>query len=129
MILALGVLVGLLFLEETHERKKHRRDVGVEIGKCLLKRFNAIPEPARVITMAKGNFENREVLPEDDAPPGYRTTEGSPRQSSSRSQSPNVVPTDLRFSSRSNSIKRTEGVRKAFTKQVILNIVGFGLLA
>ena len=32
----IGLLIGILFLEESHEDKKDRRDVGLELGKWLL---------------------------------------------------------------------------------------------
>ena len=128
-ILVLGVLVGILFLEETHETKKHRRDIGIETGRWLQHCLNPKAEPVAVKTTAKGHIEDEENLLEDEAPPGYRTTEGSPRQPSSRLQSPNVVPTDLRFGIRRNGLNDRQLRTSAFTRQVILNIIGFGLLA
>ncbi len=129
IILAFGVLVGILFLEETHESKRHQRDVGIEIGRWALKVFSSKPEANFASKSTKGNVENQGIPLEEDAPPGYRTTEGSPRHPSSRLQSPNILPTDLRLGGRRKAMNKPDGVRKAFTKQVLLNIVGFGLLA
>ena len=128
VILATGVLVGILFLEETHESKKHRRDLGIEAGRWLMDHVNVRPKSKVGTMFAKGNFEDDVTLAEDDAPPGYRTTEGSPCLPSSRLQSPNVLPQDLRAGTKC-STARPRGTHKAFTKQVILNIIGFGLLA
>ena len=128
-ILALGVLVGVLFLEETHVIKKHRRDIGIETGKWLLQHLNVKSKTTPVVRFTKGSLEDQDTLLEEDAPPGYRTTEGSPREPSSRLQSPTVIPTDLRFGHKKYTMHKPQGVRKAFTKQVVLNIVAFGLLA
>ena len=129
VILGLGVLVGILFLEETHECRKHRRDRGIEIGRWLLNYFSNEAKPIGLTEYAKSYIEDQETLPDEDVLPGYRTTEGSPLQPSSRLQSPLVAPADLRLDRRTNKASKPKGVRKAFTKQVILNIVGFGLLA
>ena len=129
VILALGVVIGILFLEETHEGKKQRRDRGLESGRWLLRRFNIKVESARVAECGKNDLNNYETMLEEDAPPGYRTTEGSPRQSCSRSGSPNMTPTGSHSDNARNRLNKTSSMRKAFTRQVVLNIVGFGLLA
>ena len=60
-------------------------------------------------------MDDSQPLLEDESPPGYRTTEGS-----SRAESPSMRTT--------TSPKRV-GLQKTFSKQVILNIVGYGILA
>lgn len=130
VILAVGVTVGILFLEETHAEKKHRRDVGLELGRWMLRqRKNETPSNNHA-KLGDANIEESRSLLEDDEPPGYRTTEGTPYQQVSRAQSP--VP-NARFAL---DIKVLEGlelkadsVHKAFTKQVIMNIAGYGILA
>ena len=89
IILALGVLIGILFLEETHEEKRYRRDVGLEIGDWITRRCR-IQESCHISDKAgDANLAEAEsLLIEDDEPPGYRTTDGTPRQQVSRSQSP-----------------------------------------
>lgn len=129
MVLAIGVVIGLLFLEETHESKKHRRDVGLEAGRWLLRRFKNRPEPIIYIKARETDIEAYDVGLEDEAPPGYRTTEGSPCQPSSRAQSPMAVPADIKLTGHRHIAGSTRGIRRAFTRQVILNIAGFGLLA
>jgi hypothetical protein len=131
MVLAIGVVIGVLFLEETHDSKKHRHDVGLEAGRWLLRRFHSRLEPIAYMKVHETNIEGLDIAleDEDEAPPGYRTTEGSPRQPSSRSQSPMVVPADLESTGRRHTEAGTRGVKKIFTRQVILNIAGFGLLA
>lgn len=41
-VLVCGITTGLLFLEETHSQKKHRRDVGLEVGDAVLERLFGI---------------------------------------------------------------------------------------
>ncbi len=131
VILACGVAIGILFLEETHEKKKYNRDVGLEAGKWILSKFRrAEIDVLDNMKAADANVDESRSLLEDEQPPGYRTTDGSPRQPSSRALSP--VPTEDSCSMRfGKDLKKRQrrGVQKAFNKQVILNIVGYGILA
>lgn len=129
MVLGAGVVIGILFLEETHEGKKDHRDAGIEIGRWLLRHLRSRPEPVCISKISEASIEAHQTLLEDEAPPGYRTTEGSPRQPSSCSQSPRAGPADSKWNRGRRSMSNPRGVRNAFTKQVILNIIGFGILA
>ena len=125
IILVSGVVVGVLFLEETHEEKKHHKDRGVEIGKRLLAWFGNNGHQAF-------SEETMETTPpafgDDDEPPAYRTADGTPRGSLNRTRPCSVSADDLKAKLQSPKLKH-RGVKRAFTKQVILNIVGFGILA
>ncbi|KAL2057173.1 hypothetical protein ABVK25_002225 [Lepraria finkii] len=128
VVLAFGVMIGILFLEETHGDKKCRRDKGIEAGRWLLSHLGYKQPLVFAEKSAEVNLDDYENLLEEEAPPGYRTTEGSPRISSSRCQSPGAARTNSKFSGR-RVLSKPRGVKKAFTKQVVLNILGFGLLA
>ncbi|KAL9120501.1 MAG: hypothetical protein Q9187_002944 [Circinaria calcarea] len=124
VILACGVVIGILFLEETHVELKDRRDVGLEAGRWILSHFKRSPAYAQEFDKAAdANMDESRSLLEDDLPPGYRTTDGSPRHPSSRAESPDSSFHKLERTS------RPMGMQKAFTKQVVLNIVGYGILA
>lgn len=125
VILACGVLIGILFLEETHEDKKGRRDVGLETGRWLLAKVWHDKSPSSELPkLFDANMEETQaLLDEDDAPPGYRTTEGSPRLPSSRARSPS------RDDLCTGAARHGLGVAKAFNRQVILTIIGYGILA
>lgn len=125
MIVAFGVIIGVLFLEETHELRKHQRDVGLEYGKWILSRFTRSSSPDSLNKAGDANIEESRPLVEDELPPGYRTTEGSPRDPSSRAQSPGSK-TCLQDR---GPVPKLPGVHHAFTKQVVVNIVGYGILA
>ena len=129
VVLGFGVLIGILFLEETHEDKKYRRDVGLELGAYILKYFRKSSDDAMLDKDGHVMTEESLTLLEDEPPPGYRTTEASPRDPSSRSHSPNVRSPPWPLKDETRPKCRSPGVRKAFTKQVWLNIVGYGILA
>ena len=123
-------LVGVLFLEETHEELKGRRDFGIEAGRWLLGQSQArLADQITVSKAGEANIQEHFALLEDEEPPGYRTTDGSPYHPSTPSCSPSALPADTKSKPRRGLRSKPRGIRKAFTKQVILNIVGFGLLA
>lgn len=121
VILILGITNGILFIEETHPVLKHNRDRGRELGDCFqrqasrfLRRFG----PTVVDTLSPNELHRMPT----DSPPGYRSTESSPLLTS--------VPgapqaTDLEKS----GVQENRGLSKTFTRQVILIIVGYGILA
>ncbi|KAL2000301.1 hypothetical protein VTN02DRAFT_3291 [Thermoascus thermophilus] len=130
VILALGITIGLLFLEETHPEKKHRRDRGLDLGHMLLDRCLGSRVQLPADASFDGPFEPDHARFEDDPPPDYRSTEGSPRLSSVT----DVRPTsddedededDLEGQSRSKAC----GFRSIFTRQIVFNIISYGLLA
>ena len=129
IILTIGVLIGVLFLEETHERKRTRRDVGLEVGQWILNRFRGQLESPSFEKAHEANLEEVRSLLEDDLPPGYCTREGSPRSNVSRAQSPAVGCMDFKARCEKRIETKPRGVQQALTKQVILNIIGYGLLA
>lgn len=124
-VLLFGITIGVLFLEETHPDLKSRRDYGVDLGRRLISKV--IRHEASVSVERKfGNFTTSEVaqLIENEAPPGYRSTEGSPRLSSATLKSPSTNDVELgcpRASEWSSP--------KTFNRQVILVIIGYGILA
>lgn len=119
-----SLIVGLLFLEETHEDKKDRLDVGLEIGKWIMRKVRGQREPELSMAAKTGYLEEAVYLlaeeSEDEQPPGYRSTEGSPRLTSISTAS------SLRTPPRANP---KPSMRSAFTPQVMLNIIGYGILA
>lgn len=129
-ILAVGVTIGILFLEETHAGKKQKRDVGLEVGSWILRRKRREELPDTYTKPEDANVEESTSLLDDDKPAGYRTTEGTPCQQSSRAQSPAAtarMALDIRV--KEGLERKPQGAHKAFTKQVIMNIAAYGILA
>jgi MFS family permease len=130
LICLVGVVNGLLFLEETHSAKKHQRDRGIELGKWLLSTIPcraADDSPDQVdqsqLKYDEWSSEGQPLL--EEQLPGYRTTENSPENSPRLATSEVVeepqeslhLDADLRNNS------------KIFTKSVVLNVIAFGILA
>lgn len=130
IILACGVAIGILFLEETHEEKKHRKDIGLKIGEWILSKFRiASGHPVDGFSKASeaNLYEVQSLLKEDEQPPGYRSTEGSPRPPVSRvplleskHQAASIAP---------DTSRKRPSLMDALSKQVVLIIIGYGILA
>lgn len=124
-----------MFLEETHQQKKHRRDFGLEVGEWLLSRFRTTKTcPMGDFSKAgEANFHECRSLLDDaeqdeEKPPGYRSTETSPSPSMRRPLPLHKHDQGGAVISKAGS-QPSKSMEKAFTKQVILNIIGYGILA
>lgn len=112
-ILCCGLIVGTLFLEETHAERKHDRDLGLEVGHWILVRFC----PSKVPEI----MQEKATLPEElekllmQKLPSYRSSGSFSTQSS--------------ISDNINASSKFAGASKAFTKAVIMNIVAYGIIA
>ncbi|CAG8961959.1 hypothetical protein HYFRA_00013739 [Hymenoscyphus fraxineus] len=126
IIVTFGVVIGILFLEETHQEKKHRRDPGLEAGRWIIRKVTG--GGSRISSREKVmDFQEAvALLHEDEQPPGYRTNEGSPLLPSTPSPEPNE---ELDLNDTTTIYKPKPAVSKAFTRQVVLNIIGYGILA
>ncbi|KAF9783643.1 hypothetical protein IL306_008589 [Fusarium sp. DS 682] len=129
-----GVIIGLLFLDETHAEKKAQRDRGRELGDYLASWFGGVtkcngrgrsPEKQALLG-GKQNVQylSTSVRPgsahSDEALPAYRSQENSPRLAPQPdTQSLNEVPLEP-------VVVRKP---KTFTKPVIMNIISYGILA
>lgn len=127
-----GVVIGILFLEETHADKKNRHDPGLALGKCITRRFSRKREDLKDDSIS----ETSSLLSRHESLPDYRTTENSPVLSSTPAADMEAQPlldTDVVDNRLRSSTKRTEKAsipaREAFTRPVIMNIVSYGILA
>ncbi|KAK2612566.1 hypothetical protein QQS21_001336 [Conoideocrella luteorostrata] len=132
-----GLVVGFLFLEETHPAKKQQRDVGCELGDRLMGVVRNVP-----ICRGLGRNAEKESLLANDRLSSYSTSEGSSALSEteellpayrSRETSPNLTTrcksttrpaSDIRCGDRDGNEKTV-----IFTKPVIMNIMSYGILA
>lgn len=129
-VVILGVLVGFLFLEETHHTKKYERDVGLEFGKRILAVFQRNEDANRLKSekiISLITEETELLIDEFEQLPGYQTTEGSPQLNVT------AQPEILDIISLDNTEfvpkQEREAPLKPFTTQIILNIAGYGILA
>ncbi|KAG4428561.1 hypothetical protein IFR05_015957 [Cadophora sp. M221] len=128
VIVTCGVIIGILFLEETHAEKKYRHDPGLEAGKWILSKVTRCADmKSSRCEKAADLDEVMSLLSDDEQPPGYRTTDGSPKLPSTPSPEPQEA-LDLNAPA-VVLLRERPAATKAFTRQVILNIVGYGVLA
>ncbi|KAF2193774.1 MFS general substrate transporter [Zopfia rhizophila CBS 207.26] len=122
-VVVCGLTVGILFLEETHEDKKHDRDRGREVGQWILNKV-CRREADMSFSDKDGSLDEMRSILEDHSPRAYRSTDSSPTLCSSRTSIAEPPLYDLEKDSRP-PLK----FREAFTKQVCLNIICYGVLA
>lgn len=129
VVLVAGIVVGLLFLEETHPEKKHRRDRGLELGNWLMGRCRGFGVlTAEDDTDVKADAVDSDCFDDDEevAPPAYRSSEASPRLGPVKEVDNLVDDDDVEKQMGGQS---GGGKPKAFTRQVIFNIIAYGILA
>lgn len=130
-----GVIVGLLFLDETHAAKKMQHDRGREIGNRIAALFRRAstchgrsPEKASLLHHGDvvGYCSTESQRPkfgesdEDEPLPIYRSQENSPKLS----------PKSCPKSADSVDVQPVAAEKmKTFTKPVIMNIMSYGILA
>ncbi|KAG6008379.1 hypothetical protein E4U21_004583 [Claviceps maximensis] len=135
-----GVIVGFLFLEETHASKKQQHDAGREMGDRLLCLLHNVP-----ICYGLGRNVEKDSLLTQNRPAGYHTIPGA-TYDSDMSETEETLPA---YQSRENSPRLTPRTQPAvkptavtepceikseekmviFTKPVIMNILSYGVLA
>lgn len=148
-VVAFSMIVGFLFLEETHEDLKNKRDVGLEFGNWILTPFARMARSK--ISGQKGDLSDESLmLMVDDLPPDYRSTASSPelcptspaglpppyrsidcspRQSLSDMEADMARDVEEALNGSEQNHKAAASKSSAFTKQVVLNITGYGILA
>ncbi|KAL9089644.1 MAG: hypothetical protein Q9165_005676 [Trypethelium subeluteriae] len=126
VVVVISLVIGILFLEETHEEKKHRRDFGLDCGRWILARFRSRPEP---IPMRKQGYieETLSLLVEDDDSLGYQAAKAS--ACISCSETIHGEPQQLALDDCGLQAPTDNAVCAAFTPQIILNILSLGILA
>jgi hypothetical protein len=126
---SLGVVIGLLFLEETHAEKKKQRDRGVELGNYLLSRLPG--RSSKAAAVAKDNDEEQPLLSDSEDPlPGYLTNgppAGLPPASSSSERGP--IGVNVAGTAQGLRLEAKPAAARIFTKPVVTIIASYGLLA
>ncbi|KAF3068663.1 putative membrane protein [Trichoderma lentiforme] len=138
-----GVVVGILFLEETHLGKKGEKDRGREIGDRITALFTRATygradKHEKLHLLADGQQTGYGALSDSpipdptksprgredgDVPPGYRSRDISPRVSS-----PDTTERQAVASSETPDMQPDQPT-KIFTKPVVMNIISYGILA
>ncbi|KAL7796579.1 major facilitator superfamily domain-containing protein [Trichoderma ceciliae] len=135
-----GVIVGILFLEETHLGKKGDKDRGRQIGDRIASLFSRAThgradKPEKQSLLGDGQHTGYDSLPGPSTPdvtkisrgrerlPDYRSRETSPRMSSQVNAACHVV------SNTESSGMQPDQPTEIFTKPVVMNIISYGILA
>lgn len=145
IVVIFAIVIGILFLEETHEDVKEHRDFGLETGKWIEKKLRSPSWPRFVTVEEKGTSETLTLLHEGEAPPDYRSAASSPDlqatvmalpppyqsiESSGPLPESHLTPMDIDSAETQAVIeKSTAGVWNTLTPQLMMNIVGLGILA
>ena len=124
-VVIFGLVVGILFLEETHEDKKERRDVGLEVGKWITGLLNPRRENG-CLSAHLGCLEESELFLPEDGRAGELSVEGSAPVKLSSSKTSKF---DDSYANVDDAPGQTPSVWQAFTAQMLLLIVGYGVLA
>lgn len=137
----IGVVIGLLFLDETHSMKKMQRDRGREIGDYLAgivgeatgcngkrgpEKQALLDGEQRIGYMSNASSRTSTSLASSDdeeSLPAYQSQENSPRLS------PQADTRSLLSAPLDPVEPVVEEKKKTFTKPVIMNIISYGILA
>jgi predicted MFS family arabinose efflux permease len=150
----MGVFIGILFLEETHADKKHRRDAGRELGKALTAWARRALDwlPVCCVSRARRDEKQKQkqslllLLPEDDEPlPRYGAVDeggaGGGGGNGAAAGGPDLATVAVAAQDPQDPLGLVEDVDvavpeppaaapvKAFTRPVVLNIIQYGILA
>jgi hypothetical protein len=125
LIVVFGLAVGILFLQETHEDKKYDEDRGLEAGKWLVSKVWK-QQPNASFSEKDGSLDEMTSMLEDHDinSHAYRSTDSSPTLCSTRTSMSEPPSFCL-----DKEMAPAPTVRQAFTKQVCLNILCYGILA
>lgn len=126
-VVLFGLIVGILFLEETHEDRKYDQDRGCEAGQWLLRKVWGRDAGLAFNDKDASIDELRSMLGDHDHDhdtQAYQSTSSSPTLCSTRT-SISDAPTFVL----DKQMQRTPTTKEAFTKQICINIVCYGILA
>ena len=129
-----SVTMAWLFMGETHPEKRHNKDLGIELGKkiiCCIRREKLAPvgyEKVDVLPYLSEfdtNSSESDLLMMDESGEALPAYTSSPALQQTPA-APLPVPDLLDVN---DSGKETTIPKKAFTRQVLLNIAAYGILA
>lgn len=126
-IVVFGLIVGLLFLEETHEDKRGRTDPGLKVGLWVVDnlRFWKSKDSACKVGYLEGKLS---YLADDESEKPNFSAEICLAQAPLTTTPPSViVPAEI--ADKNSHSAKTISWRQGFTKQVKLIILSYGILA
>ena len=130
-VVVFSLVIGILFLDETHSQKKHRRDPGREAGSWLVAKFQSwLGQGQSYSKLDELIFEEDDALIPSTPPPGYASAGSSPRLCATRSKSfIGLEPSETTLDRELPLDESPKSIHKIFTSQVIFHIIAYGILA
>ena len=150
-VVVIGIVVGILFLEETHEDMQDRKDFGLQAGNWIEGWFSMRPREDRFGQKDGRTTETLVLLQDGDQPPDYKSAASSPglqatavglpppyqsidsldqHTDNEREFAMAIESGEIERASRNDTAMRcASGVWHALNTQLVLNIVGYGILA
>ncbi|KAL2261480.1 hypothetical protein VTK26DRAFT_4081 [Humicola hyalothermophila] len=124
----IGVIIGVLFLEETHAEKKRQRDRGLEFGKLLL---SYLPQRNQSTRDAKSAEERPLLSDTDELLPSYLTDEppSSSAATSRESSLQELIEAEEGVDGQLARPETKQPTGKIFTRPIITIIASYGILA
>src|ERR1700761_2274847 len=115
-VVILGLIVGLLFLEETHEDKRDRRDIGLETGQWILRTLAG--SKGKVESSKVGYIEETLTFIAEDEKADYHAIACSPHIPVNASSAPD--PASQQYGITNEPVNTRLSWRQGLTKQVKL---------
>ena len=127
---SLGVVIGLLFLEETHAEKKKGRDRGVEFGNYLLSYLPGASAEGKGRSPAKTAEEQPLLFETEESLPGYLTNRATAGPSSAPgTPEQEAVDFEEACGGQASNQDSSRPVARIFTRPVVTIIASYGILA
>jgi len=123
-VVLISLTIGFLFLEETHEEKKYRRDVGLEIGDWILSFFGTagMCEKGGLVDEGFHLLVDGQLLE-------YSSTESSPALSPISTNVIGELSDSQSSRPQARMSKKDLGFCASFNKRVLIIIISYGILA
>lgn len=122
LILCAGMIFGIMFLEETHAQIKGRRDIGLELGRYLVRKTSSTATMRDSRKSGGPDSEDIAGFLKTDPPPGYCSTESSPLLTSTSTA---ALDSDLAMLQEKEKL----GTTRKYSRHVVLIILGYAILA
>lgn len=130
-VVLIGLVVGILFLDETHEQKKYRPDPGRDLGRWIVASLSSPTDDFKYSKIADANIdETSTLIDEHSMPPSYSSSDACLE---TKSMKTSITPADnctiIEHDDEGQQHIPKPAATRAITPQVLLNVVSYGILA
>lgn len=118
-----GLIIGILFLEETHEEAKKRRDPGYELGRWLTAKVSAL------LSGYKGKGKDETADATERTPILYENGNSPYTKAVTHDSASAKILASTEQASILGADSLSIPVQKTFNHQVIVQIIAYGIIA